>query len=257
MYNRTDQLQIIKSIRVKENDRLTLDCPFCGGRKKFTITRNDGKLLWNCYRNSCSVRGAYSAGRSVAETKAKLSGSATKPRCYVKPIPSILSQPENHPVVMDYLESVHSLEAYQNGLINIKYDPSTNRVLFFNNNNSGATGRALDSREPKWLTYGEMNTAVTVGSTKTGVIVEDVPSACAVAQKNTLTGIALLGTNVNYKNKVLIGAFDKVYLVLDKDASKKAVQVSKQLSAFVDVKLRLTNRDLKWLTSNEIQNVLQ
>ena len=256
MYNRTDQLQIIKSIRVKENDRLTLDCPFCGGRKKFTISRVDGKLLWNCYRNSCSVRGAYSAGRSVAETKAKLNGSAATPRSYIKPIPSILSQPENHSEVMDYLASVHSLEAYQNGLINIKYDPSTNRVLFFNNDNSGATGRALDTREPKWLTYGEMNTAVIVGSNKTGVIVEDVPSACAVAQKNTLTGIALLGTNLSYKNKVLISAFDNVYLVLDKDASKKAVQVSKQLSAFVNVKVRLTDYDLKWKTVEQIQSLL-
>ena len=48
--NYSDQVEYVKSIILKEGDRHTADCPFCGGKNKFTLDKFDGKLIWNCYR---------------------------------------------------------------------------------------------------------------------------------------------------------------------------------------------------------------
>ena len=65
MYSYRDQLDIIKAIRITDGGRKTIDCPFCGGRKKFTIDKFDGKIVWNCYKASCTTKGAYSGKRSI------------------------------------------------------------------------------------------------------------------------------------------------------------------------------------------------
>ena len=44
MHNYHEQLEIIKKIKLRDGDRKTLDCPFCGGHKKFTIEKHHSKL---------------------------------------------------------------------------------------------------------------------------------------------------------------------------------------------------------------------
>ena len=46
----------LEGINVKEGESLTLDCPKCNGVKKFSISNQDGLLLYNCYRASCDVK---------------------------------------------------------------------------------------------------------------------------------------------------------------------------------------------------------
>ena len=56
-YSYREQIDVLKKISLAEGERKTLDCPFCGGRRKFSITKLDGMLLWNCFRASCSAKG--------------------------------------------------------------------------------------------------------------------------------------------------------------------------------------------------------
>jgi hypothetical protein len=146
------------------------------------------------------------------------------------------------------------MEAYESGLIKIRYLPTENRVLFYTNDGTGAVGRALDGRLPKWWKYGDTTQGITVGSGQHAVLVEDVASACAVSRLEGVVGFALLGTNLTTGIKAQLVNYNKTTLVLDNDASSKAVYLCKKHGAVTH--LRLTKVDLKCLSPQEIQKVI-
>jgi len=170
----------------------------------------------------------------------------------VRPLPSITTSVENHKPALDYLASVNSLEAYRNGYIKVRYDPSEDRVLFYSG--EGVVAKSLRSYGPKWMTLGSIPAGVHIGTGTTAVLVEDVPSACSVSRVNGLVGVAMLGTNIT---KALNKATEKYlnkYLCLDKDASAKAIVLKRQFGA--GLKVRLLSQDLKVLSKSQISQLL-
>lgn len=258
MFSRSEQLDIIKDINIKEGDRLTLDCPFCNGRKKFTISYLDGKVLWNCYRASCNVRGIYSKGYSLKGLKNKLDSEnlPCKYTSIIRPMPKYLSRVEVNKDAIEYLKGVNSWLAYEKNLIDVKYSPIDNRVIFIHNNQLGAIGRTLINHMPKWISYGTGATFYKVGKGNTAIVVEDVPSACAISNISKYTGVALCGTNISADQCLELSDFDRAIVVLDKDASKKAIKVSKRINSFLPCTVRFTNEDLKYLNPKQIDEVL-
>jgi len=248
-----EQLQIIKDIPLREGDTKVITCPFCGGQKKLAISKIDGKLMWNCYRASCEGKGIHSGKRDIQSAKNYLTGQIRKREVYVRPLPSITTSVENHKPALDYLASVNSLEAYRNGYIKVRYDPSQDRVLFYSG--EGVVAKSLRSYGPKWMTLGSIPAGVHIGTGTTAVLVEDVPSACSVSRVNGLVGVAMLGTNIT---KALNKATEKYlnkYLCLDKDASAKAIVIKRQLGA--SLKVRFISKDLKVLTTSQIRHTLK
>ena len=241
---------------MREGDSKTLDCPFCYGRKKFTISKIDGRIIWNCYRASCRVKGAYNTGRSLTAIQNNLNGTVKGKVKKTKQIPTILSGIDNNPDAVDYLKSVNSYDAYKQGLIRIQYYPARNRVIYFNNDNTGAVGRSLDGSNPKWMSFGNTEGGIQVGDSSTAVVVEDVASACSVSNVEGVCGYALLGTNITAPIKSRLRHFSCVTIILDKDASSKALQLAKSLQSHLNVKVKLTNEDLKWLNRKEIEAIL-
>ena len=77
----------LEGIDVKEGESLTLDCPKCNGVKKFSISNQDGLLLYNCYRASCDVKGSYMTNMLADTIKKKLQGVAENktPEKFVMP----------------------------------------------------------------------------------------------------------------------------------------------------------------------------
>jgi len=254
-YSYRDQIDILSSIRINDGEKKSLDCPFCGGRKKFGIVKQDGKLLWNCFRSSCGVKGSYNVGRGASGVKAYLRGKETK-AVYYNSLPSIVSSIDHHKEALSYIESVNSLEAYRDGLIKIKYAPRDNRVLFYTEDGRGAVGRALDGRTPKWYTYGDTSKGIKVGQ-GIPVLVEDAPSACSVSRLEGYCGYALLGTRVTPFIKDQLRHFDEVIIILDKDASSKAVSMSRSIQSITKAAVRFTTEDLKWLSVRKILNVIE
>ena len=47
----------IHNIDLNIGETQRTNCPHCGGYNTFTITNDDGNLVWNCYKLSCNVRG--------------------------------------------------------------------------------------------------------------------------------------------------------------------------------------------------------
>ena len=248
-----EQLQIIKDIPLREGDTKVITCPFCGGQKKLALSKIDGKLMWNCYRASCEGKGIHTGKRDLQSAKNYLTGQIRKREVYVRPLPSITTSVENHKPALDYLASVNSLEAYRNGYIKVRYDPSEDRVLFYSG--EGVVAKSLRSYGPKWMTLGSIPAGVHIGTGTTAVLVEDVPSACSVSRVNGLVGVAMLGTNIT---KALNKATEKYlnkYLCLDKDASAKAIVIKRQLGA--SLKVRFISKDLKVLTTSQIRHTLK
>lgn len=251
----SDQIEIIKLIPMQDGERKTMNCPFCGGPNKFTIDKIDGnRLIWNCYRASCPAKGSYKGRRSISAAKDYLAKKVTE-RAYKKlyPIPDITTRPENHAPAMEYLKSVNSLEAYQSKLIKIRYAPAQGRVLFYNYDETGAVGRSLYKSKYKWWNFGTLTGGIHVGTGNHAIFVEDAASACAVARIPECTGVALLGTNLTKEIRNTLTNYDKLTLVLDNDASGKALIESSKLEG---CRLRFTKLDMKNLTIQQILAIL-
>ena len=256
MFSYFDQLNIVKQLRLKEGQHLTTDCPFCGGHKKFTVSHFlDGTILWNCFKASCTAKGKYNAERSIEAAKNYISGNAlkTNKRRYAA-IPAITSHPKNNTSAIEYLRSVNSLAAMEEGLIKIRYAPKENRVLFYNRAETGAVGRLLDGNGPKWISYGDLTTGIQIGNSDIAIVVEDAASACSIARIQKYTGVALLGTTIPSALKNALQMYHKIYIVLDNDAARKASTLTRQIRG--NVTLRVTENDLKVLTKDQIEALI-
>ena len=255
MFSYKEQVSVVQKIKLAEGQHLTTTCPFCGGRNKFTLDRFDGVLVWNCFRASCNAKGSLRGKRDITALKNYVSGTPTQRSVKkLNPLPAMTVSVRKHTPSIDYLKSVNSWDAYESGLIKVRYLPTENRVLFYTNDGTGAVGRALDSRLPKWWKYGETSLGITVGSGQHAVLVEDVASACAVSRLSGVVGFALLGTNITTGIKEQLVKYNKTTLVLDNDASNKAVYLSRKHNRVSH--LRLTEKDLKCLTPKQIEDVI-
>ena len=116
-------------------------------------------------------------------------------------------------------------------------------------------GRALDKRIPKWWSYGDTSGGIVVGDNSHAVVVEDAASACSVSRIG-VTGVALLGTQLTPPIKSKLSEFTRVTIILDKDASCKALTIAKTLAQYTSASVRLTRDDLKWLSVNKIREVI-
>jgi len=106
-----------------------------------------------------------------------------------------------------------------------------------------ATGRNLTDNKPKWLRYGNSKHPFVCGTSDNCFVVEDCPSACSVS--NLVTGLALMGTSLLDSHIQVIRNYKKIFVALDKDATRKAVDIVRHLSNHVPTKLVVLKKDLK------------
>lgn len=244
-----EQVEFINTLSLEAGQRKTITCPFCNGRNKFTVTQLNGKILWNCFKASCSAKGGVSVGYSLDDIKNRNFSSPTLKN--TREIPSVLSHPNNHPKVVSYLKQANCYSAFINNLINVRYDPIEDRALFISSDESFAVGRSLSKRLPKWLTYGNKSKLFVVGSSEIAVLVEDVPSAAVVAEIG-LCGIALCGTSLNQSQMSYLLPYKRVIVALDKDASKGGIRLSKSIT-HPNVTVRLLQKDIKEMDGLDLE----
>lgn len=256
MYTYREQLEMLEGISLMPNQHRRIDCPFCGGSKTFTIASVDGSRVWNCFKASCGVRGSKSVGRSPDQVRKRLEGPQEIVR-KAPDTPSILTLPDNNPHVLRYLERNGSMDAYRDGLCHMRYDPATDRVLFFMQDRKGAVGRSLRGDKPKWKAYGDTAGILTVGQGDTLVLVEDAASACSVGRVSGFVGGALMGTNISPVQRQELLSYKNVIVALDKDASRKALSIQASLRGYANVSVIFLEEDLKYLSIERVKGVLQ
>ena len=248
MYSRKEQYEVISQVSVKDDDTKRINCPFCGGKYTLTISKRNGSLIWNCYKASCSASGGKRVGYGLDAIKRKFNGD-TQTGIYKRtyPVPEVNSSIDHHEHVIKYIDDNNCRKAFDDGAIKITYDPAKDRTLFWMNENTGAVGRALRTGvKPKWLSYGDTQGVLSVGSQDTAIVVEDAASACAVYATGKYTGVALLGTNISPLQRKQLKGFTKLIICLDKDASRKSIVLLRQLQGVVSCRVKFLDHDLKW-----------
>ena len=253
--------QLIDGLHLDFGESLTLNCPSCGGYKKFSVSNLDGTIVYNCYRNSCDIKGAVKTSLSSDQIQRKL-----KLEKFNKDRSADFDLPEY--ITVDILNT--SMKRFINrwGLQNVPlyYDVKDRRAVFpiFENNKMvGAIGRSLSNTFPKWLRYDkEANYySYLLGSeSSVAVVVEDVISATVLAQEiPQVTGVAILGTSLNDKHREYLTKFKKIVIALDPDAATKTIGYTKELKSFCGDKTSVLayrlEDDIKYRRENDINNI--
>jgi len=250
-----EQLEVAQSYRLKDGDRYRGNCPHCGGRNTYEVKLLAGELRWGCFKASCPVGGINSGDMSIKGILARVKEEqpSTRP---LAPIPTPLVAASNHPAAMKFLATYNSLEAYQSGLIDVRYAPTEDRVLF-PVGSLGWIGRGRKDTLPKWKKYGDCSSLCTCGSGTTAVVVEDSLSACAVGVIPEYTGCSLSGTILTQTHIQQLRAFDRIIIALDPDANQKALGMVARLSGTSSVTMRMLDNDLKYFSGDKIRRMLE
>tara|TARA_B100000424_G_C22911962_1_gene485189 strand:+ start:195 stop:794 length:600 start_codon:yes stop_codon:yes gene_type:complete len=151
--------------------------------------------------------------------------------------------------------------------IPVLYDPLERRVAFMiqhKGENIDAIGRALDVwRRPKWKRYSDIDTSITIpfdAPPKSNlIIVEDIISAWkAVTYLDDTDAMPLLGTSLSTNNLNKIwDTYNSVTIALDKDATDKAINMSRRIFVGVDkCKVVALELDIKDMAIEDIQKCL-
>ena len=245
-------IEYIRGLDIADGSSIRMDCPECKGRKTFTVTNNNGQLLWNCYKASCNVSGAHKMSMSAESIYRRLNMTEdNKITDFCMPVNIV-------PLSSEYEQAMAwafgwGLSPNRHGLM---YDIREHRVVFpvvHEGITVDATGRAIGKRLPKWKRYGSNRLPYTYGYGKVAVVVEDCISA-AVVGDDRHTGVALMGTSMSNEQKQYLSQFSTALVALDRDAVSKALQLARELNGVVDkVKVLMLKDDLKYGNDRDIE----
>ena len=245
-------LTLISDMDVSNGETRRLNCPNCNGYKTFSVTNNMGKLLWNCYKASCSLSGSTRTRMSVDDIR---SGFIDRDETGIVDftLPEYVVKHRDNPDLQAFCDK-WQLDADELGLL---YDVKENRVVFpviHDNEIVDATGRSLGKKLPKWKRYGKNDLPYAFGSGNVAVVVEDCVSAAAVSSFGNFVGVAVLGTSLSPSHKEFLTQFSTAIIALDPDALKKTLAFAKELRGHVrDVRVLKLTDDLKYRNQQDIE----
>jgi hypothetical protein len=240
------------------NETVRRDCPVCHKVNTFTISRVNGRILWNCYSAGCKIKGVKQFSRTTAEIRERVRQNYHDFYHTDFAVPESFTIFTNNPQAVDYVRRNNCMKAYHNRFADIMYDSKQNRVVFMIKNNHSvcdAVGRGLNKFvKPKWYRYGKSNRLFTCPESDVGVLVEDAASACAISP--VATGIALLGTNLRDVNIPELRKFKHIHICLDPDATRKSLSIQSHLSYYVSCDIVRLEDDLKYFSPEEIRKLV-
>ncbi len=244
----------VESLTIAPYGRYRSDCPLCGKPNTFSVTDNGFERLWNCFHADCHTKGGTGISLTKdnskqAFVKRQIKEEVTKVDFVIPDTFVSLSRNIN---AENYVKEVQSYDAYLDGLADIRYDFQRDRVVYLVKDGDkviDATGRSLTNSKPKWLRYGTSKMPFVCGLTDNLFVVEDCPSACSIS--NIVTGMALMGTSLLDSHIQVIQNYKKIFVALDRDATRKAVDIVRHLSNYVPTKLVVLKKDLKNMEREE------
>jgi len=251
----------IEGLDIKEGIQYRSTCPWCGGKNTFTATREDGTVVYNCYKLGCRIKGAVSTGMTAEEIRNRLRPKDTAP----EPEQELLVWPE-HVVTPSAEHVLHKKFVQRWGLDHedLMYDVKDRRTVFPIHHKGrliDAVGRALDGAVPKWYRYSGVASVYkrTVGNANGVVLlVEDVISAVTAAKLVPgLTGLAILGTSLNVTAMKHLDGCYKVIVALDPDAAHKTLQYKREIESWtgLDTRALRLDDDLKYKVESDIMKL--
>ena len=253
----------VEELTLQPFGSLRLDCPVCQKKNTFSVRDTGYERMFNCFYASCDTKGR--TGKRLTTSNAKSVIQPPKPTSKPKPkdvpfeIPDSFVPLTRNQKALDYVRSVNSYRAYLDNRADIMYDIRQDRVVFLVKENKkivDAVGKSLTNRKPKWYRYGKSNSGFHIDVGDSNIfVVEDCPSACSIC--GIVSGIALLGTNLLQSHIDVLKQYKKVVVALDKDATLKAVELSRKISQFVNCSVAFLPEDLKNLKDEERERIIR
>ena len=253
----------VEELALQPFGSLRLDCPVCQKKNTFSVRDNGYERMYNCFYASCDTKGR--TGKRLTTSNATSVLQPTKPTLKPKPkdvpfeIPDTFVPLTRNQKALDYVRDNNSYRAYLDNEVDIMYDIRQDRVVFLVKDDKkfvDAVGRSLTNRKPKWYRYGKSNKPFICGRYNNAFLVEDCFSACSI-ESFSITGIALLGTNLLQSHIDVLKQYKKVVVALDKDATAKAVELSRKISQFVKCSVAFLPDDLKNLKDEERERIIR
>lgn len=231
----------VESLDLADGQRHRGKCPSCHRGNTFTATNDMGKLLWNCYANSCNLSGTTRINMTVEEIRKRMDSNfkidtdkafaglnVAKPTQFVLPESVVKGTKQD---ILDEYCNRYGIDSHE---LSLHYDVKEDRIvfpMFLEGKMVDAIGRAVDSKViPKWKRYGSEADGFIRGNCTIAVIVEDCTSA-SVVQTLGLTGVAILGTTINQNHIQGLKDYKKVIVALDPDAAPKTIEYTRKLKA--------------------------
>lgn len=227
--NKRNLIQKIEELNLPLGMTHRGSCPVCKRDKTFTVSNDNGTLLYNCYSNSCNISGAVRIGLTVDDIKQYFLNNgfrnAKAPAPFVMPQQVVYDSAYTKPYADKYgIDHEH---------LGLRYDVAEQRIVFPITHGGvivDAIGRSIVNAQPKWLRYGEARTAYVTGTGPVAVVVEDAVSA-AVVETLGGTGFALLGTTLLTEHLGLLHRYASVIVALDPDARKSTITITRELKS--------------------------
>ena len=254
-------LNYIDTLNIQEGTSARAACPVCGGANTFSVTREYGRTLWQCFSASCPTKGVSSS--NITEEGLLALIGIHEEHEYTFTVPEHFTTIIGKDKPMVYLADNGCIDAFNEHRADIRYDPRLDRVVFLVEREGiyyDASGRSMDrSMVPKWYRYGKSNVGFLCSgipgiSGKRCCVVEDCASACAVSC--TMDGMALLGTNLLPDHVNELSQYDEVLIALDPDALDKGFKMQAELSSYVKCRTVITEDDPKYFKPERIKAML-
>lgn len=231
-------------------------CPQCNQSGSFSVTRNEFGYLYNCFRDSCGIKGFV---ESVINSNLVKSRRVEKKEDFVYPSVDLEKIDVSEKELWSFVERdsnncIEYLIPY-----GAKYDTISERIYF--PTTSGFTLRRVYGKQtPKSLNYRTkegLNVFKVIGKDiNKFFLVEDIYSAIKLHMAG-YTAIALLGTHLPKEFK----AWGPIpyYVWLDKDAIQSAVKISNHLNMMADGfgGVIYTDHDPKFYCTKEIHTIVK
>lgn len=246
----------INDLNISEGDSIRSDCPSCRGRKTFTVTKMEGKVLYNCYKLGCNTRGVEATGytkREIGERLSRLKDDTPSVDEFI--MPDHITHDISNYKLQNFIKRWNISDVY------VMYDVRDDRIVFPIRDSRGklidAIGRSLSYSSIKWMRYGgEADYYLSGSSASFAIIVEDVVSAIVASNTFNVAGVAILGTSLNAKHREFLSSYETVLVALDPDATSKTLAYTIDLRNYIStVKAVPLVDDIKYKKETDIQTI--
>jgi hypothetical protein len=257
--NYREQSEIIRSIPIHTGQSIRMDCPFCFHNNTLQLTKESGQMKWYCFSASCNAKGVLDTDKTMEDITHMVKKKAEDIIDWKVPEHFTIGYSTHQ--ASKYLGRNNCVDAYNQGRVDIRYDPQNHRVVFMIKDDKdkiiGGVGRALRfDILPKWYVYGRKDYPFICGEGDTAVVVEDCASACAVSKD--FVGVALMGTSLSDSFiPVIQKKYKEVIIALDRDATTKSFDIAKELTSIkVSTRVVILEDDLKYYKPERIKEIL-
>lgn len=233
------------------------DCPDCGRRDTFTITRNTDAVVYNCYSAHCTCAGYLGGGRRLLEIPNARKQSFTP---YLGELQELTTSQ------LLYLSRKVGWDQWHVALARPMYSPTEDRFAYPIYGPMGPRrGWVLRSYDPscppRWKALTRMDSAEPHTSWYRSdpsdgriLVVEDTPSAVRAA-RYWPNVVAINGGNLGpgYVQELTSHNGRRVTWALDGDATNTAIKLHRKYSLFFDSSMVLVlHEDIKDMGEKEL-----